>query len=128
MVNILSTGTAMNIAVTTGDAGQLGMVAGFDGYFIGPINRLISRLIHPMGELALGNFDGSDLFKGDALGGDLPQAKLRQRLWGDRFLWFRPCFALVGCLPEDDSPLGRPCQRLGWPYPHYVSQHFVSQH
>lgn len=120
MVNILSTGTAMNIAVTTGDAGQLGMVAGFDGYFSGPIYRLISRLIHPMGGLALGNFDGIDLFKGDALRGD--------RLWADRVLWLWQSLVLTGCLALGDSPLGRPCQRLGWPYSHYFSQHSVSQH
>ncbi|MBD2112009.1 MULTISPECIES: hypothetical protein [Cyanophyceae] len=115
MLRILSTGTAMNIAVTTGDAGQLGIVAGFDGYFSGLISRL--RLI---GGLALGNSDRSDLFKGDALRGDC--------LWGDLFLWFRPSLVLMGCLAKGDSPLGKPCQRLGWPYPHYFSQHSVSQH
>ena len=78
MVRILSTGTAMNIAVTTGDVGQLGMVAEFDGYFSGLISRL-----RPMDGLALADFDRSDLSKGDALRGD----------------------------------------RLGWPYPHYFSQH-----
>ncbi|MBW4483551.1 MAG: hypothetical protein KME14_13490 [Tildeniella torsiva UHER 1998/13D] len=111
MVNILSTGTAMNIAVTTGDAGQLGMVAGFDGYFSG----LISRLIHPMDGLALGDSDGGDLFKGDALRGD--------RLWRGLFLGLWRFLTLAGCLNRGDSPLGTPCQRLGWPYPHYFSQH-----
>lgn len=115
MLRILSTGTAMNIAITTGDAGQVGIVAGFDGYFSGSI----SRLIHLAGELALGNFDRNDLFRGDALGGD--------RLWGDS-LWFRPFLMLMGWLALGDSPLGRPCQRLGWFYPHYFSQHSVSQH
>lgn len=107
MLRILSTGTAMNIAVTTGDAGQLGIVAGFDGYFSGLISRL-----RPIGGLALGDFDRSDLFKGDALRGD--------RLWGDLFLWFRPSLVLMGCLTRGN--------RLGWPYPHYFSQHSVSQH
>ncbi|MBD2109454.1 hypothetical protein [Nodosilinea sp. FACHB-13] len=116
MLRILSTGTAMNIAVTTGDAGQMGMVAGFAGYFSG----LISRLIRSMGGLALGDFDRRDLFKGDALRGD--------RLWGDLFLWFRPSLVLMGCLTRGDSPLGKSCQRLSWPYPHYFSQHSVSQH
>ncbi len=115
MVRILSTGTALNIAVTTGDAGQMGIVAGFDGHF----SDLISRLIHPVGELALGESDRNDLFKGDALGGD--------RLWGD-FLWFRPFLVLAECLAQGDAPLGRPRQRLGWFYPRYFSQHSVSQH
>ncbi|MEA5449191.1 hypothetical protein VB780_11470 [Leptolyngbya sp. CCNP1308] len=111
MVNILSTGTAMNIAVTTGDAGQLGMVAGFDGYF----NGLITRLIHPMDGLVLGDSDGddpSDLLKGDALRGD--------RLWGDLLLSLWRFLGLVGCLTGGD--------RLGRPYPHYFSQHSVYQH
>lgn len=103
MVNILSTGTAMNIAVTTGDAGQLGMVAGFDGYFSG----LINRLIHPTDGLVLGDFDGDDRFKGDALRGDRP--------WADRFLGLWRFLTLTGCLTQGDC--------LGWPYPHYFSQH-----
>lgn len=107
MVRILSTGTAMNIAITTGDAGQLGIVAGVYGYFSGLISRL-----RPMGGLALGDADRSDLFKSDALGGD--------RLWGDRFLWFRLSLGLTRCLAKGD--------RLSWPYPHYFSQHSVSQH
>ncbi|MBD1873597.1 hypothetical protein H6F75_08890 [Nodosilinea sp. FACHB-131] len=115
MVRILSTGTAMNIATTTGDAGQMGVVAGFDGYFSGLISRL-----RPIGGLALGDADRSDLFKGDALGGD--------RLWGDCFFWFRPALVLMGCLTRGDSPLGRPCQRMDWPYPHYFSQHSLFQH
>jgi hypothetical protein len=108
MVSILSTGTAMNIAVTTGDAGQLGMVAGFDGYFSG----LISRLIRLVGGLTPSDSDRSDLFKGDALRGD--------RLWGDLFLWLWPSLALTGCLTRGDC--------TGWPYPHYFPQHSVSQH
>lgn len=112
MVRILSTGTAMNIAVTTGDVGQLGMVAGFDGYFSG--------LIRLMGELALGDFGRSDLLKGDALGGD--------RLWRDLFLGSWQFLVVTGCLALGDSPLGRLCQRMGWFYPHYFSQHSVFQH
>ncbi len=115
MLRILSTGTAMNIALTTGDAGQMGIVAGFDGYFSGLISRL-----RPIGELALGDFDRSDLFKGDALRGD--------RLWADLFLWLGQSLVLTGCLTRGDSPLGRPCQRLSWLYPHYFSQHSVFQH
>ncbi|MBW4461101.1 MAG: hypothetical protein KME47_12815 [Nodosilinea sp. WJT8-NPBG4] len=107
MLRILSTGTAMNIAVTTGDAGQLGIVAGFDGYFSGLISRL-----RPMGGLALGDSDRSDLSKGDALGGDC--------LWGDCSLWFRLSLVLMQCLTWGD--------RMGWPYPHYFSQHSVFQH
>ncbi|MBD1916127.1 MULTISPECIES: hypothetical protein [Cyanophyceae] len=107
MVRILSTGTAMNIAITTGDAGQLGIVAGFDGYLSGLISRL-----RPMRGLALGDSDRSDLFKGDALGGD--------RLWGVRFLWCRLSLVLMGCLAKGD--------RMGWPSPHYFSQHSVFQH
>lgn len=107
MLRILSTGTAMNIAITTGDAGQMGIVAGFDGYFNG-----LRRLIHPMGGLALDDFDRTDLFKGDALRGD--------RLWGDLILLLWQSLVLTGCLTRDD--------RTGWPYPHYFSQHSVSQH
>ncbi|PZV01653.1 MAG: hypothetical protein DCF32_16045 [Leptolyngbya sp.] len=116
MLRILSTGTAMNIAITTGDAGQMGIVAGFDGYLSG----LISRLIHLVGELALGDFDRNDLFKGDALGGD--------RLWGDLVLSLWQSLVLTGCLTRGASLFGKPCQRLGWPYPHYLSQHSVFQH
>jgi hypothetical protein len=108
MVCILSTGTAMNIAVTTGDAGQLGMVAGFDGYFSG----LISQLIRPVGKFALGDSDRNDLFKGDALWGD--------RLWGDLVLTLWQSLALTGCLTRGNY--------LGWFYPHYFSQHSVFQH
>ncbi|MFQ4136874.1 hypothetical protein PGN35_011195 [Nodosilinea sp. PGN35] len=115
MVRILSTGTALNIAVTTGDAGQLGMAAEFDGYFSGPIyhltGRLISRVSHLFGGLVRGNFDGSDRSKWDAPRGDRPRADLILGLW--------PSLTPRACLS-----LG---ERL-WPYPHYFSRHSVYQH
>lgn len=108
MVRILSTGTAMNIAVTTGDAGQLGIVAGFAGYFSG----LIRRSIRLAGGLTLGDFDRSDLSKGDALRGDRLRGDLSRGLWQS--------LVVAGCLALGDC--------TGWPYPHYFSQHSVSQH
>ncbi|MBE9158664.1 hypothetical protein IQ265_17765 [Nodosilinea sp. LEGE 06152] len=128
MLRILSTGTAFDIAATTGDAGQLGMAAEFDGYIsdrIGDLlDGLMGQLMHPTCGATLGNFDRTDLFKGVALGGD--------RRWADRFPWFELSLRLRGYLAQGDSPLGRPCQRMGYRisrrYLRPLSQHSVSQH
>ncbi|WP_017297589.1 hypothetical protein [Nodosilinea nodulosa] len=113
MQRILSTGTAFTIATTTGDAGQLGMVAEFSGYFSG----LISRLICPMiGGGALGDRCEADLSPGKAL-------------WNDLVLWFWPFLGLAGWFGLGDG-LGKPdfddCARRR--YLHYFSQHSVFQH
>lgn len=112
MVRILSTGTAFDIATITGDAGQLGMAAEFDGYFSGLIGDLVDRLMYLLCGEALGDFDRTDLSAGVALGGD--------RRWEDRFLWFKPFPRLWGYLAQSD----RTSQRYRRP----LSQHSVSQH
>ncbi len=114
MVRILSTGTAFDIATLTGDAGQLGMAAEFDGYFSGLIGDLIDRLMYPICGAALGDFDGTDLSKGVALKGD--------RRWDDRFLGFKPSPKLWGYVALGDRIGPRISQRYLHP------QHSVSQH
>lgn len=117
MKRILSTGTAFNIATTTGDAGQLGMVAEFSGYFSG----LIGRLIHPIIGGFLGDRAGIGLSRETALKGD--------RLGRDLVLWFRPFLRLAGWFSPtnwDHCPdLGDYARRR---YLHYFFQHSVSQH
>ena len=128
MLRILSTGNAFDIAVTTGDAGQLGMAAAFDGYLSDRIGDLIGGLIgglmHPIGGAALSDFHRTDLSTGTALGGD--------RRWDDRFLGFKLSPQWWGYLTQGNSPLGRPCQRTGYcvsrRYLRPLSQHSVSQH
>ncbi|MBE9110373.1 hypothetical protein IQ273_13210 [Nodosilinea sp. LEGE 07298] len=124
MLRILSTGNAFDIAVTTGDAGQLGMAAEFDGYFSdrmgdltgGLMGRLVVRLMHPICGATLGDARRTDLSTGVALGGD--------RRWEDRFLGFKPSLKLWGCLAKGD--------RIGYcvsqRYLRPLSQHSVSQH
>ncbi|MGB3311170.1 MAG: hypothetical protein WA939_01005 [Nodosilinea sp.] len=122
MKRILSTGNAFTIATDAGDAGQLGMVAGFNGF----LSDRISLLLHPIVGAALGNFSGSDpitntLGKGGALRGD--------RHWGDLQMWFRSFLGLSGCLTKGDRPDGLDFDhRISRRSLYSFSQHFVSQH
>lgn len=104
---ILSTGTALNIATTSGDAGQLGMVVGFDGDFM----DRISRLVCPVLGATLGDFRRGDRFRGDVRG---------DHLGGDLYLWFWQLLGLTEGLTLGD-------RRYRRPLPHF-SQHSVSQH
>ncbi len=112
---ILSTGNALNIAPTSGDAGQLGMAVGFDGGFRGRINLLVC----PRLGATLGDFRRGDLLKRDNHRGDRPwSAQLGAQL-GDRYLWFWQFLGLTGCLALGDRRYRRPL--------HYFFKHSVSQ-
>lgn len=108
MERILSTGTAFNVAAAAGDAGQLGMVVGFDGNFLGRISLLMGHL---MGT-TLGDFRRSDRCRGLVGQGN--------RLWEDLCLWFRPSLGLAGCDRLGDRRSRRPLS--------LCSQHPMSQH
>ncbi|PZO36500.1 MAG: hypothetical protein DCF17_17210 [Shackletoniella antarctica] len=117
---ILSTGTALTIATTSGDAGQLGMAVGFDGGFRGRI----SLLVCPRLGAILGDFRRGNLFKRDPHRGDRPWcvqsgAQLGAQL-GDLYLWFWQFLGLTGCLALGDRRYRRPL--------HYFFQHSGSQH
>ncbi|PSN10725.1 hypothetical protein C7293_27005 [filamentous cyanobacterium CCT1] len=124
MLRILSTGNAFDIAVTTGDAGQLGMAAEFDGYFSdrmgdligGLIGRLVIRLMHPIWGATLSDAHRIDLSTGFALGGD--------RRWDDRFLGFKLSPQWRWYLTQGDL-IGYCVSRR---YLRPLSQHSVSQH
>ncbi|MGG6237830.1 hypothetical protein ACQ4N7_04255 [Nodosilinea sp. AN01ver1] len=119
MLRILSTGNAFDIAVTTGDAGQLGMAAEFDGYLTQASDRiggLISDLMHPIFGAVLGDFDRTDLSTGMALGGD--------RRWDDRFLGSKLSPKWWGYLSQGDCTAYCISRRYLRP----LSQHSVSQH
>ncbi|MGF1520444.1 MAG: hypothetical protein ACFCVB_21965 [Nodosilinea sp.] len=113
---ILSTGTALNIATTSGDAGQLGMAVGFDGGFLGRISLLVC---HWLGA-TLGDFPRGDRFRGDFHRGDLPWGLRLGAQLGDLYLWFWQFLGLTECLTLGD-------RRYRRPLPHF-SQHSVSQH
>lgn len=108
MAMILSTGTALNIAPTSGDAGQLGMAVGFDGDFMGRISLLGCFWLGD----TLDDFRRSDRFKGDVSRGN--------RIWGDLYLWFWQFLGFTGCLALGDRNYRRPL--------HYFSQPSVFQH
>ncbi|WP_035985241.1 hypothetical protein [Leptolyngbya sp. KIOST-1] len=114
MLSTLSTGTAFEIAATTGDAGQLGMAAEFDGY----LSDRIGGLIHPIGGAALGGFHRTDLFPGMALGGD--------RQWDSQFPGFTPSPRWWGYLDQGDAISDCIGDRI--PQRYLRPQHFVSQH
>lgn len=123
MAYFLSTGTAMTIAAATGDAGQLGMVAGFKG-------RLISLL---MGLLpsSLGNFWEDDWLWSNSQGSSSLESTLpwfsalrADRLGGVLFLGFRQILRFRGCAALGDRPSAA---YLRGRYSHPLSQHSVSQ-
>ncbi|PSR18616.1 hypothetical protein C8255_06500 [filamentous cyanobacterium CCP3] len=124
MLRILSTGNAFDIAVTTGDAGQLGMAAEFDGYLSdrmgdligGLTGQLVIRLMRSIRGATLGDAHRIDLSVGVALGGD--------RRWDDRFLGFKLSPQWWRYLPQGDCTGYRISQRYLCP----LSQHSVSQH
>ena len=112
---ILSTGTALNIATTSGDAGQLGMVVGFNGVFLGRI----SLLVCPWLGATLGDCRRGDRFKGD-IRGDRPWGLQLGDQLGNLSLWFWQFLGLTECLTLGDRRYRRPLL--------HFSQHSVSQH
>jgi hypothetical protein len=107
----------MTVAAATGDAGQLGMAAGFKGC-------VISLLIDRPGDfrrtdLFQGNGFGGDRVRGDVLGGD--------RLWGSLSLGFRHCLGLM--VTPGDGPSARPLRGADFSGRdlHPSFQHSVSQ-
>ncbi|WOD40669.1 hypothetical protein [Nodosilinea sp. E11] len=102
MVRNMSTGTAFNTAAASGNAGQLSMVAGFDG-----LMGRISRLIHFRRGIALGSFLTPDRARNNARRSDHLLGRDRLGWLGDRRIGFRIDF--VG------------------QYFHPFCQHFVSQ-
>ncbi len=122
MACLLSTGTTMTVAAATGDAGQLGMAAGFERYFI-------SLLITSRGIFRGGAFHGTDLCRGDGFRGDLGGVDLCRgdRLWGDLYLWFRPFLGLGTTPGHGLSAFCRPGAYLSGRYWHPFFQHFVFQ-
>ena len=122
MAYLLSTGTTMTVAAATGDAGQLGMAAGFERYFI-------SLLITSRGIFRGSAFHGTDLCRGDGVRGDLGGVDLCRgdRLWGDLFLGFRPFLGLGATPGHGLSAFSRPGADLSGQYWHPFFQHFVFQ-
>ena len=118
---ILSTGTALNIAITSGDAGQLGMAVGFDGGFRGRI----SLLVCPRLGASLGDFRRGNLFKRDPHRGDRPWSAQSGAQLGDLYLWFWQFLGLTGCLALGDRRYRRP---LHYFFQHSGSQRSGSQH
>ena len=113
---ILSTGTALNIATTSGDAGQLSMAVGFDGGFRGRISLLVCPRL---GDI-LGDFRRGNLSKGDPHRGDRPWCVQSGAQLGDLYLWFWQFLGLTGCLALGDRRYRRP---LHYFFPQSVSQH-----
>lgn len=126
MAYLLSTGTTMTVAAATGDAGQLGMAAGFERYFISLL--ITSRGIFRGGAFH-GAFHGTDLCRGDGFRGDLGGADLCRgdRLWGDLFLGFRQFLGLGTTPGHGLSAFCRPGAYLSGRYWHPFCQHFVFQ-
>lgn len=126
MACLLSTGTTMTVAAATGDAGQLGMAAGFERYFISLL--ITSRGIFRGGAFH-GAFHGTDLCRGDGFRGDLGGADLCRgdRLWGDLFLGFRQFLGLGTTPGHGLSAFSRPGAYLSGRYWHPFFQHFVFQ-
>jgi hypothetical protein len=122
MAYLLSTGTTMTVAAATGDAGQLGMAAGFERYFI-------SLLITSRGIFRGNAFHGTDLCRGDGFRGDLGGVDLCRgdRLWGDLFLGFRQFLGLGATPGHGLSAFSRPGAYLSGRYWHPFFQHFVFQ-
>ncbi len=121
MAYLLSTGTTMTVAAATGDAGQLGMAAGFERYLISLL--ITSRGIFRGGAFH-GAFHGIDLCRGDGVRGDLC---LGDRLWGDLFLGFRQFLGLGTTPGHGLSAFCRPGADLSGRYWHPFFQHFVFQ-
>ncbi|MGB3203168.1 MAG: hypothetical protein WBA99_19840 [Nodosilinea sp.] len=121
MKQILSTGNAFTIAAAAGDAGQLGMVAGFDGFLK---DRISLRLSSDLGS-GLGDICGDDRLTSGLGGGALRGDRLGATL----ALWFKPCLESWGWLTEGDRLVERAFYpRTSRRYLHFFTQHFVSRH
>jgi hypothetical protein len=127
MAYLLSTGTTMTVAAATGDAGQLGMAAGFERYSISLL--ITHRDTFHGGAFRGGAFHGTDLCRGDGFRGDLGRGALCRgdRFWGDLSLGFRQFLGLGATPGHGLSAFSRPGAYLSGRYWHPFFQHFVFQ-